>query len=268
MGKTRVGFIGVGEMGKPMVKNVLKAGFDTIVYDLQQDQAKELQKLGASVSKSAKELATVSDVVITMVRDDPQTEEVIYGKEGVLEGMDMGIIIAMSTISPGLVQKLAKKVESRIGVLDSPVSGGLQGAHDGTLTLMVGGKKEVLEKCRLVLDAMSSRIIYCGQIGAGLVAKLTNSMIVHLFIGGILESLALGNKAGVDESILFDIYKTSTAGSWLAEHWDWVTYIRKNPSTWKLLHKDISLSLNFAKEIEASIPLASFCSTLDFSLKE
>lgn len=152
--------------------------------------------------------------------------------------------------------------------MDSPVSGGLLGARDGTLTLMVGGKKEVLEQCRPVLDAMSSRIIYCGEIGAGLVAKLTNSMIVHVFIAGILESLALGNKAGVDESILFDIYKTSTAGSWLAQHWDWVTYIRKNPSAWKLLHKDIGLALDFAEQTGISIPLASFCSTLDLSLKE
>jgi 3-hydroxyisobutyrate dehydrogenase len=121
---------------------------------------------------------------------------------------------------------------------------------------------------KAISTTLEKHLIHWGEIGAGLVAKLTNSMIVHVFIAGILESLALGNKVGVDESILFDIYKTSTAGSWLAQHWDWVTYIRKNPSTWKLLHKDIGLALDFAKETGMSIPLASFCSTLDLSLKE
>lgn len=268
MAETRVGFIGVGEMGKPMAENVLKAGFDLAVYDLLEDAVRELQKSGASISKSPKELAAASDVVITMVRDDRQTEEILYGEQGVLEGLDKGVIITTSTISPGLVQRLAQKVKTGIEVLDSPVSGGLPGAREGTLTLMVGGKKEVLDQCRPVLDAMSSRIIYCGGIGAGLVAKLTNSMLVQVIIAGIIESLALGEKVGVDESVLLDIYKTSTAGTWLAEHWDWTTYLRKTPATFALLLKDVGLALDFAKESGISIPVASFCRTLDLSLKE
>ena len=268
MEKMRVGFIGLGEMGKYMAENIVKAGFDITVYDLLDEPLKELQKLGAMVSKSPKELAEGSDVVITMVRNDKQTEEVIYGKEGVLEGLDKGVIVVMSTISPSFVQQLAKKVKSGIEVLDSPVSGGFPGARDGTLTLMVGGKKESLDQCRPVLDAMSSRIIYCGDIGAGLVAKLTNSMLVQVIIAGILESLALGDKIGVDESVLFDIYKTSTAGTWLAEHWDWTTYLRKTPTSLALLAKDVGLALDFAKEKELSTPIASFCHTVDLSLKE
>ena len=268
MEKMRVGFIGLGEMGKYMAENIVKAGFDITVYDLLDEPLKELQKLGAMVSKSPKELAAGSDVVITMVRNDKQTEEVIYGKEGVLEGLDKGVIVVMSTISPSFVQQLAKKVKSGIEVLDSPVSGGFPGARDGTLTLMVGGKKESLDQCRPVLDVMSSRIIYCGDSGAGLVAKLTNSMLVQVIIAGILESLALGDKVGVDESVLFDIYKTSTAGSWLAEHWDWTTYLRKTPTSLVLLAKDVGLALDFAREKELSIPIASFCHTVDLSFKE
>ena len=267
MEKIKVGFIALGEMGKYMAENVVKAGFATTVYDLLEEPLRELEKLGATVSKSPKELAARSDAVITMVRNDQQTEEVIYGKEGVLEGLDKGVLVIMSTVSPNVVQKLAKTVKKGIEVLDSPVSGGFPGARDGTLTLMVGGKTETLDQCRPVLDAMSNRIIYCGEIGAGLVAKLTNSMLVQVIIAGILESLALGDIVGIDESVLLDIYKTSTAGSWLAENWDWTTYLRNTPSSLALLTKDVGLAMDFAKEKRVSIPIANFCHTIDLSLK-
>jgi 3-hydroxyisobutyrate dehydrogenase-like beta-hydroxyacid dehydrogenase len=221
MKEMKVGFIGLGAMGKPMAVNVFGAGFETAVYDIRKEPVEELQKLGAKVCGSPKEVAAMSDAVISMVRDDKQTEEAIYGKDGVLDGLEKGVIITMSTISPGLVQKLALKTKDGVEVLDAPVSGGVMGAEAGTLTIMAGGKSEVLDQYRSVLEAMGKRIIYCGGAGAGLVAKLTNSMIVEVTVAGILESLSLAGKEGIDPSVLFSIYRTSTAGSWLIEHWDW-----------------------------------------------
>ena len=268
MKEMKVGFIGLGAMGKPMAENVVRAGFDVCVHDIRKAPVSELYKLGAKVSPSPKELAAMSDAVITMVRDDRQTEEVIYGKTGVLEGMGAGAIIMMSTISPGIVQKLAPKTKEGVEVLDAPVSGGVMGAEAGTLTIMVGGKDEVLDRYRPVLEAMGKRIIYCGGSGAGLVAKLTNSMIVEVTIAGILESLALAGNEGIDPDVLFSIYKTSTAGSWLIEHWDWVSELRKSykpGGTLGLLRKDVGLAMDFARETGLSLPVVEFAHTVDLA---
>lgn len=270
MKKVKVGFIGLGVMGRRMAKNLL-AGFDVNVFDVVKEPCEELQKLGAKVSRSAKELAAACDVVITMVCDDKQTEEVIYGKEGLLEGLEKGTIIIMSTVSPGLVRRLAKTVKQGVEVLDAPVSGGYMGAEAGTLSIMVGGKKEVYQECRIVLEAMGKNIFYCGESGAGLVAKLANNMIVQVTIAVILESLAVGTKAGLDTSVLFDVYKTSSGGSWLVEHWNWVTQMRKSGKTGgtlATLYKDVDMALDFAREEGVSLPITSFSHAFDLSLKE
>ncbi len=269
MARVKVGFIGLGVMGKGMAKNLLKAGFDINVFDVVKEPREELQKLGAKVSESAKELSAISNVVIVMVRDDQQTEEVVYGREGVLEGLKKGTLIIMSTVSPGFIQRLETKVKEGLDILDAPVSGGHMGADAGTLSIMVGGKREVFEKCRAVLEAMGKNIFYCGGSGAGLGAKLANNMILEVTIAAVLESLALGSKAGLDLNVLFDIYKTSTAGSWTVDNWDFVTEMRTiKPATLALLRKDVGLALDFAKEKGVAVPLTSFSHTFDLSEKK
>jgi 2-hydroxy-3-oxopropionate reductase len=263
-----VGFIGLGAMGKEMAANLMKAGFETVVFDIKKERISELYRAGAKVRATAKDLAAICDPVISMVRDDRQTEEVFYGKQGVLEGMQKGTIITMSTISPDLVQMLSLKVKDRINVLDAPVSGGVMGAKAGSLTIMVGGQRDVLDQYHVVLEAMGKRIIFCGGIGAGLVAKLTNSIVVEITIAGVLESLALASKEGVDPSILFSVYKTSTAGSWLIENWDWVAELRKSfkpGGTLELLRKDVGLALDFAKEKGVPLPLTEFSHAIDLA---
>jgi 3-hydroxyisobutyrate dehydrogenase-like beta-hydroxyacid dehydrogenase len=271
MQKMKVGFIGLGVMGKPMAKNVVKAGFDTVVYDLLKEPVAEMQKLGAKVCSSPRELAAECDVVISMLRDDKQTEDAMNGKEGVLKGLLKGAVIITSTISPGCVRRLAQNVKSEVEVLDAPVSGGVMGAEDGTLTFMVGGEEEALERYRPILIAMGNRIIYCGGVGTGLVAKLTNSMIVAVTIAGVIDSLVLGKNEGLDQDFLLSIYKTTTAGSWLTHHWDWVTSIindRRPDGGFGLLRKDVGLALDYAKEKGVSIPITRFSNTLDYTCED
>ena len=261
MSEIRVGFLGLGTMGKGMAKNLLKSGFNTTVYDIREEPLEELRELGANIGASAKELAEASDVVMTMVRDDEQTQEVLYGDSGVLKGLDQGDIILNSTINPQLVQHIAKEVKKGICVLDSPVSGGAMGAEAGTLTLMVGGEKEVLEKNRTVLEAISERIVYCGPHGAGLIAKLTNSMLFEMIVSSMQDALSLGQKGNIDPETLLNIYKTSTAGSWVAENWDFITdFIKSNKpgGSLALMRKDVGLALDFAERNGIAIPLCKF----------
>jgi 3-hydroxyisobutyrate dehydrogenase len=254
-------------MGKGMARSIVKAGFRTTVYDIRREAVEEFGNLGAEMGRSPREVAERSEAIITMVRDDRQTEEVIYGAEGVLEGLEKGVIILMSTISPGSVQELSAKVQNGIHVIDAPVSGGVMGAEAGTLTIMAGGEKHILDQYRPVLEAMGNRIVHCGGVGAGLVAKLTNSMIVQVTIAGVLESLALGGHEGIDPEVLLSIYKTSTAGSWLVHHWDWVIELRKGP-TLDLLRKDVGLALGFATEKGVQLPITEFSHSIDLSDRE
>lgn len=262
----RVGFIGIGVMGEPMAANLVTAGFEVAVYDKRKEPLNRLQMLGARVSGSPKEAAISSDVMVIMVRDDLQTQEVVYGKEGILEGLDEGTIITMNTVSPTLVQRIAQEARSGVEVLDAAVSGGPMGAKAGTLTIMVGGKRQVLEKYLPILEAMGNRIIYCGSIGSGLVAKLTNQMMVQVISAGLLESLTLGRRAGLDLKVLLDVYRASTARSWVVEQWDWIDELRKNRKPGNildLLYKDTALALDFAKSKKVSIPVTTLCRQLD-----
>lgn len=264
-----VGFIGLGKMGQGMVNNLLKAGFYTSVYDIRKEPLGKMKTLGANVSGSSKEVALNSDVVISMVRDNAQTEQVLFGDKGVLEGMKKGCIIIMSTISPDFSKKHAPKLEKEAGVhlLDAPVSGGPMAADAGALSIMVGGEEGVFKQYLPIFKAMGKNIFYCGASGAGLVAKLTNNLIYAATMAGLSEAVALGLKEGIDLSVLLGIYKVSSAGCWAAEHyWDYVTPQRKDTgpdSNMEVLYKDLRLALKFATEKGVSMPITRFCSQLD-----
>ncbi|MBI5249825.1 MAG: NAD(P)-dependent oxidoreductase [Desulfomonile tiedjei] len=262
----RVGFVGLGTMGKGMAKNLLKAGFALTVYDIRKELCDELQQLGAKVAGSLKELGAANKVVVSMVFDDNQTREVLFGKDGVLEGLKQGTLIITSNLSPSFIRTLTHEVDEGVSILDAPVSGGSVGADAGTLAIMVGGKKEVFEQYRALFEAMGKNIFYCGGSSTGLMAKLTNNMILEGTVALVLESMALGTAVGLDPALLLNIYNTSTGESWVTKYWDFVTEWRTTrPNTLVSLHKDVDLALAFAGEVGISLPITSFLHKFDLS---
>jgi 2-hydroxy-3-oxopropionate reductase len=211
----KIGFIGLGIMGKPMSKLLLKAGYSLVVYDLFKDAVKEVVEEGAEEGLSPKDVAERTNMIITMLPNSPHVKTAILGENGVLEGAQEGsIIIDMSSIAPLVSKEVAAEVAKKgVEMLDAPVSGGEPKAIDGTLSIMVGGKKEVFDKCNDILSIMGKSVVLCGEIGAGNTTKLANQIIVALNIAAMSEALALGTKAGVDPEVVFNAIRGGLAGS-------------------------------------------------------
>ena len=210
-----VGFIGLGIMGKPMVRNLIKAGHSVTVYDVVGAAIEESAADGASAASSSREVAEKAPLVITMVPDSADSEAAILGPNGVLEGASSGAtVIDMSSIAPGSSQKIAAACEAQgVDFLDAPVSGGEPGAIAGTLAIMVGGKQEVFDRHLGVLEAMGGSIVLCGGYGAGNTTKLANQIIVAANIEAVGEALVLAKKAGLDPNVVFEAIKGGLAGS-------------------------------------------------------
>ncbi|MEM2521176.1 MAG: NAD(P)-dependent oxidoreductase, partial [Candidatus Caldarchaeum sp.] len=187
----RVGFIGLGLMGKPMAKNLLRHGFKMAVFNRSKAPMEELASLGATPCGSSKEVAESSECVITMLPDEKAVEQVLLGRGGVLEGLAPGcVVVDMSTVSPGFSREMARRVEEKGGeMLDAPVSGSTMAAEQGALTIMVGGKPEIFEKIRPVFEAMGKNIYYMGGAGMGSFTKLCNQVAVSLNLLGVCETL-------------------------------------------------------------------------------
>ena len=265
----KVGFIGLGDIGKPMAKCLLKAGFQlTVCGHIRKEPVEELRGLGADVVRFPKEVAQASDIVITMVRDDTQTEEVIWGHEGVMRGVkpDSAIII-MSTVSPLLCQRIASEAGKKgVGVLDAPVNGGTPAAEAGILTISVGGKRELLDVCRPVLEAIGSNLFHFGKVGMGQVAKLSNNIIASANIFAATEGLALGVRSGIDLEHLLEFVRVSSGNNWAVEHWNLISALKevhKSGGTLDMQYKDMGLALNVAKEAHVELPLMAFTMQLD-----
>jgi 2-hydroxy-3-oxopropionate reductase len=203
----KIGFIGLGIMGKPMSKNLIRAGHELTVYDVVEAPVKELQALGVKEARSSKEVAENNDLVITMLPDSPDVEKAALGSGGIFEGIRAGsTYIDMSTISPITTKKLAEVAKtSGVRILDAPVSGGERGAVEATLTIMVGGAKAVFEDCLPIFQAMGKNIVYCGEIGSGQVVKACNQILVAGVLESAGEALVLGAKAGVDPEIVLRV---------------------------------------------------------------
>ena len=210
-----VGFIGLGIMGKPMTRNLMKAGYSLTVYDVVGTAVEEIATDGANTASSSKEIAQKTPVVITMVPDSADSEAAIMGPGGVLEGTSKGsVIIDMSSIAPATSQKIAKACEAQgVDFLDAPVSGGEPGAVAGTLAVMVGGKKGVFDRHLDLLSAMGGSIVLCGDYGAGNTTKLANQIIVAANIEAVGEAMVLAKKAGLDPNVVFEAIKGGLAGS-------------------------------------------------------
>ena len=211
----KIGFIGLGIMGKPMAKNLLGAGHEVLAYDIVAANVENVVAAGAKAASSAKEVAEQTGSVITMLPNSPHVKTVVCGENGVLEGAKPGtILIDMSSIAPLASQEIAKKcAEKGVKMIDAPVSGGEPKAIDGTLSIMVGGDKEVFESVRELLLTMGASAVYCGAIGAGNTTKLANQVIVALNIAAVAEAFTLAKKAGVDPQLVFDAIKGGLAGS-------------------------------------------------------
>lgn len=257
----KIGFIGLGIMGKPMSKNLLKAGYKLVVYDIVQEAVKEVVAAGAEAGTSPKDVASKTDIVITMLPNSPHVKTVILGKDGVIEGIQKGkIVVDMSSIAPAVSQEVGKALaEKGVEFLDAPVSGGEPKAIDGTLAIMVGGKESVFNKVKDILLKMGSSAVLCGDVGAGNVTKLANQIIVALNIAAMSEAYVLATKAGVDPAKVFDAIKGGLAGSTvLNAKSPMVLEGNYKPGFRIELHiKDLQNALDTAHDIGTPIPLTS-----------
>ncbi len=196
----RVGFVGLGIMGKPMAGHLVKAGYEVTVWNRTPSKAQEIVKAGARQGASPKDVASRSDVTITMVADTPDVRQVILGADGVIEGVRRGsVVVDMSTISPIATREIARALaEKGVDMLDAPVSGGEKGAIEATLSIMAGGKPEVFERVLPVFQTMGKNIVHIGDVGAGQVTKAANQLVLAMTLVGVAEALTLARKAGVD----------------------------------------------------------------------
>ena len=254
----RIGFIGLGIMGRPMARNVMKAGFPLTVWNRSRPGIDELVSEGAAEGGSAADVASRSDVVITMVGDSPDVEQVALGPNGIIEGAHARLVhIDMSTISPDVTRRIAARLaEAGIEVLDAPVSGGQQGAIDGTLSIMAGGKAETLERCRPVLAAMGGKIVHCGPSGAGQTVKLCNQIAVAITNLGVCEALVFAARSGIDPRVMIEAVSAGAGTSWQLHNLAPRIVARDFQPGFKVAHqgKDLRLALEAAQAMAAPLP--------------
>lgn len=218
MGK--IGFIGLGAMGKPMATNLIKKGFSLIVFDLVPKRIESLKELGAEGAGSCREVAEKSSVIITMVPSSPHVKEAIVGKNGVMDGIREGsTVIDMSTIDPITTRDLAQTLaQKEVEMLDAPVARGVSAAVSGTLMIFVGGKKKVFEEHKAILEAMGTDVHHVGEIGSGEICKIVNNLVVAITLCALSEAMVLGVKAGVKPDVLFDALSTGSANSFTLQN--------------------------------------------------
>ena len=215
MAGKEAGFVGLGIMGRPMVRNLMKAGYSVTVYDVVGSAIEEMITEGAAPASSAREVAEKTPVVITMVPDSADSEAAILGPNGALEGASSGsAVLDMSSIAPATSQKIAAACEGKgVEFLDAPVSGGETGAIAGTLAIMVGGKKKIFDQYVDLMGVMGGSVVHCGDYGAGNITKLANQIIVAVNIEAVGEALVLAKKAGLDPNVVFEAIQGGLAGS-------------------------------------------------------
>lgn len=256
--RSRVGFIGLGIMGAPMVRNLLGAGFEVVAWNRSAGRLAEAVAGGALRAGSPAEVAAQADVVITCVTASADVEAVMLGAGGVIEGVRPGaVVIDMSTISPEVTRAIAAQLEARgAALLDAPVSGGEQGAISGTLSIMVGGAADALERARPALEAMGRTITHCGPSGAGQTVKLCNQIAVVLNNLAMAEALLFCARSGVDPSVMLAAITQGAAGSWQLANLGPRVVARDFAPGFKvsLQQKDLRLALEAADELRLALP--------------
>jgi 2-hydroxy-3-oxopropionate reductase len=266
-----VGFIGLGIMGRPMARNLLKAGHALVVHSRSRGPVDEVVKAGATAASSPRDVAAQCDVLITMLPNSPDVEQVALGPGGVVEGARQGLIFAdMSTISPIVSQKIGKALEAKgVAMLDAPVSGGERGAIDGALSIMVGGDKAVFERVLPIFQAMGKTITLLGPLGFGGFTKLANQIIVAVNLTALAEALTLGKKAGLDRELLLTALAGGLAGSRCLDQKK-PNYVANtyNPGFKIDLHyKDLGLIMESARALGVPLPATAVVQELFNALR-
>jgi 3-hydroxyisobutyrate dehydrogenase len=264
----KVGFIGTGSMGRPMLRNLVTKGFPVVAYDVQPAALEAAVRLGARPAASAAAAAGESDLVVTMLPSVSHVDAAYLGPRGVLDGMAVGrLCVDMSTIDPATSQRVAARLRERgVRFIDAPVSGGVGGAEDGTLAIMVGGDPGDLEEARPVLLAMGKHVVHVGGVGAGEVAKLCNNLIAGVATVAVSEAFRIAEGFGVDARVLTDVIANSSGRTWIMEHGHPVPGIVPRAAssrdyapgfTVDLMCKDLGLAVNAARELRVPVAVSS-----------
>jgi 2-hydroxy-3-oxopropionate reductase len=256
-----IGFIGVGIMGRPMVRNLVKGGYAVTVFDVDPAAMEALQREGVQAASSSQEVAERSEVVITMLPEDPHVEAAILGQDGVFAGARPAqLVVDMSTISPVVSRRIAEEGRKLgVRVLDAPVSGGDAGAVAGTLSIMVGGDADDFEAAKPIFAVMGKTITHCGPHGAGQVVKACNQIVVALTIEAVSEALVLGSKAGVDPAIILQVLGGGLAGNRVMEvrAQNFLNHDFAPGFKIKLHRKDLGIILATAQEYGVALPVTA-----------
>jgi 2-hydroxy-3-oxopropionate reductase len=266
-----IGFIGLGIMGRPMARNLIKAGYPLVVHNRSRAAVDELVGAGAKAATSPREVAGACDVLITMLPNSPDVEQVVLGKDGIIEGARRGLIfVDMSTISPIVTQKLGKALEPKgVQMLDAPVSGGEKGAIDGALSIMVGGDKGVFDQVLPIFQAMGKTITYLGPLGFGGFTKLANQIIVAVNLTALGEALTLARKAGLDRELTLKALAGGLAGSRCLDQKtpNYVQGSYKPGFKVDLHYKDLGLIMEAARALGVPLPATAVVQELFNALR-
>ena len=266
----KIGFIGLGIMGRPMVRNLVKGGYAIVVHDLNAASIADVVSAGAVAGGSSLDTAAQSDVIITMLPDGPDVDAAVLGAGGILEGARRGaIVVDMSSISPIVSQKIAAACAAKgVGFIDAPVSGGEPKAIDGTLTIMAGGDQATFDQVVPILEKMGSSVTLTGPVGAGNVTKLANQIMVACNIAAMGEALVLATKAGLDPEIVFNAVKGGLAGSTVLNAKAPMVIGRNFKPGFRIeLHeKDLRNALLAGESMKVSLPLTSMVQQMLISL--
>ena len=266
----KVAFIGLGTMGIGMSLNVLKAGHDVTVHNRTRQKEEEVAKAGAGRAQSPKEAAEGAEIIVTMVSDTPDVEEVVLGENGVIRGAPQGaIVIDMSTISPAATRQMAEELGKKgIRMLDAPVSGGPEGAQNGTLAIMVGGDSADFEKALPILEIMGKTVTHVGPIGAGQITKAINQIIISGTYLTVAEGLTLGMKAGLDMQKVIEAISGGAASSWVLHNRGINVVNNTYPLGFRvrLHHKDLRIALDTARELDVTLPATALVAQIENGL--
>ena len=266
MSKMRAGFVGMGDIGLPMAKNVVTKGFETTVCGhVRRQPIEEMVALGAKEAPHPKGVAQNSDAVIIMVQNDKQAEEVIFGHNGLMEGFKDGAgIILMGTFAPAFCRKIEDEGKTKkLEVLDAPVVGARMGAAAGTLGISVGGDKDIVEKYRPLIETMGT-ITYCGPLGMGQIVKLSNNICSTINSWVLYEAMNWGIANGGDEKTIIEHIKIGSGGSFIAQNWEWIKsmFTDPPPPTYYVGVKDMSHVLDIGKDLRLPCFFTALCNEL------
>lgn len=266
----RIGFIGLGTMGSRMARRLVDAGHDVVVHNRTREREEALERAGATRAASPRACARDRELVITIVSDTADVQAVVLGDEGAAMGMPRGsVLVDMSTISPATTRLMAAALADHgVAMLDAPVSGGSEGAEKGTLSIMVGGEADVLERVRPVLEVLGSTITHVGPVGAGQVTKAVNQVIIAGTYAAIAEGLVLGLKAGIDIEAAHAAVSGGAAGSWCLTHRGPNMLRNDYPLGFRtrLHRKDLKIALEAGRELGVSMPVAAYVEQIETSL--